>query len=74
MSHQKKLSDAQCARLQPLLPLPSNNLKIPYRQALGTWLYVLYQGCTWRGLASEFGNWHASSVQLNRWAKAGVLE
>ena len=31
-------------------------------------------GCTWRGLAAEFGHWHTIYVRLNRWAKAGVLE
>ena len=74
MSDQKKLSDAQYVRLQPLLPPPSNHLKIPHRQVLDAWLYVLYQGCTWRGLPREFGNWHTIYVRLNRWAKAGVLE
>ena len=74
MSEQKKLSDAQYARLQPLLPPPSNHLKIPHRQVLDAWLNVLYQGCTWRGLRREFGTWHTIYVRLNRWAKAGVLE
>ena len=35
---------------------------------------MLHQGCTWRGLPREFGNWHAIYMRLNRWAKAGVLE
>ncbi len=56
MSDQKKLSGAQYARLAPLLSPPSNHLKISHRQVLGAWPYVLYQGCTWRGLARELGN------------------
>ena len=74
MTDQKKLSDKQFARIERLLPPPSNHLKIPHRQVLDAWLYVYYQGCTWRGLPSEFGNWHTIYVRLNRWAKTGVLE
>lgn len=74
MTYQTTLSDAQYARIEPLLPRPGNHLKIPHRQVLDAWLYVYYQGCTWRGLPREFGNWHTIYVRLNRWAKAGVLE
>ena len=74
MTDQKKLPDAQYARIAPLLPPPSNHLKIPHRQVFDAWLYVLAQGCTWRGLPGEFGNWHTIYVRLNRWAKGGVLE
>lgn len=72
MSDENELSDAQHVRLVPLRPLPSNHLKTPHLQVLDAWLYVLYEGCTWRGLAREFGNWHTIYVRLNRRAKAGV--
>lgn len=74
MTYQTTLSDAQYARIERLLPRPGNHLKISHRQVLDAWLYVYYQGCTWRGLPREFGNWHTIYVRLNRWAKAGVLE
>ena len=35
---------------------------------------MLAQGCAWRGLPGEFGNWHTIYVRLHRWAKGGVLE
>ena len=73
MSDQKKLSDAQYARLDPLLP-PSSHFKIPHRHVLDARLCVHYQGFTRRGLPREFGSWHTIYVRLNRWAKAGVLE
>ena len=74
MTDQTRLSDAQYARIEPLLPARGNHVKISHRQALDAWLYVYYQGCTWRGLPREFGDWHTVYVRLNRWAKAGVLE
>jgi transposase len=37
-------------------------------------LYVVENGCKWRSLPSEFGNWHSIYVCFNRWSKGGVLE
>ena len=74
LTQQTTRSDAQYARLDRLLPLPGNHLEIPHHQVLDAWLYVYYQGCTWRGLPRESGNWHTIYVRLNRWAKAGLLE
>ena len=74
MTYQTTLSDEAYARIEPLLPARGNHVKIANRQVLDAWLYVYYQGCTWRGLPREFGNWHTIYVRLNRWAKAGVLE
>ena len=74
MTDQEKLTDAQYARVAPLPPPPGNHLKIPHRQALDAWLSVLAQGCAWRGLPGEFGNWHTIYVRRVRWAKGGVLE
>ena len=74
MSDQKKLCDAQYARLAPLLPPPSNHLKIPSCQRLDAHLYVLYQVRVWCGRPREVGNWHTIYVRFNRWAKACVLE
>ena len=68
-----ELTDAQYARIEPLLPTPRGSLQIPPRQVLNALLYVAKEGCTWRGLPAEFGNWHTIYVRLNRWAKQGVL-
>jgi len=46
-----------------------NNLTV-----LNALLYVLENGCKWRALPSEYGNWHTVYVRLNRWAKSGVLQ
>ena len=69
-----ELSDSQYERIASLLPKPRGSLGIPHRQALNALLYVAKEGCTWRGLPEQFGNWHTVYVRLNRWAKRGVLE
>ena len=69
-----ELSDAQYERIAPLLPKPRGSLSIPHRQALNALLYMAKEGCTWRGLPEQFGNWHTVYVRLNRWAKRGMVE
>ena len=41
---------------------------------LNALLYVLEQGCKWRGLPGCFGPWHTIYTRLNRWSKKGVIE
>jgi transposase len=36
-------------------------------------LYVLENGCKWRRLPKEFGNWHSIYTRMNRWSKNGTL-
>ena len=31
-------------------------------------------GCKWRSLPKEYGNWHVIYVRISRWAKKGILE
>ena len=37
-------------------------------------LYIVENGCKWRGLPKEYGDWHVIYVRINRWAKKGVLQ
>ncbi len=37
-------------------------------------LYLVENGCKWRGLPKEYGDWHVIYVRVNRWAKKGVLQ
>ena len=36
-------------------------------------LYIVENGCKWRSLPKEYGDWHVIYVRVNRWAKKGVL-
>ncbi|MDD3470640.1 MAG: transposase [Thermoguttaceae bacterium] len=36
-------------------------------------LYVVENGCKWRALPKEFGNWHTVYMRMCRWAENGVL-
>ena len=69
-----KLTESQYAFLLPLLPVQRGNVKIDNRQLLNALLYVVENGCKWRRLPKEFGNWHTIYMRLRRWAEQGVLE
>ena len=68
-----ELSDNQYAMLSPLLPVQRGNVKIHNRQLLNALLYIADNGCKWRRLPKEYGNWHTIYTRLRRWADNGVL-
>ena len=67
-----ELTQQQYEQLKDLLPRQRGNVKIDNRQVLSAILYVVEQGCKWRGLPERFGNWHTIYTRMNRWAKNGV--
>ena len=69
-----ELSDDQYAMLSPLLPVQRGNVRIHNRQLLNALLYITENGCKWRRLPKEYGNWHTIYTRLRRWADKGVLE
>ena len=68
------LTEEQFEKVKDQLPRQRGNVSMPNLQVLNAILYVAEQGCKWRGLPKEFGNWHTIYVRMNRWAKAGVLD
>ena len=69
-----QLTDAQWARIAPLMPTPRGNCKLPSRQVLEGWLFVTKEGCSWRALPERFGPWHTVYMRGRRWIDKGVLE
>jgi transposase len=69
-----KLNDKQYKRIERLLPKQRGNVKIGNRDMLNALIYRCKNGCSWRDMPKEFGNWHVVYVRFSRWAKNGVLE
>jgi transposase len=61
-------------RIADCLPRQRGNVSLTNLQLLNALLYVLENGCKWRGLPKEFGYWHTIYTRMNRWSKAGVLD
>ncbi len=69
-----KITNEQYEKIAKYLPVQRGNVKISNLQLINAILYVAENGCKWRALPKEYGNWHTVYVRLNRWSKNGVLE
>ena len=70
----KRLNENQYNLIKPYLPVQRGNVKISNLDLINAVLYVAENGCKWRSLPREFGNWHTIYTRLKRWAERGVLE
>ena len=70
----KILNKNQYNLIKPYLPVQRGNVKISNLDLINAVLYVAENGCKWRALPREFGNWHTIYTRLKRWAERGVLE
>ena len=69
-----EITQEQSERIQDCLPRQRGNVRVGNLTLLNARLYVLEQGCKWRGLPGLFGPWHTIYTRLNRWSKKGVIE
>ena len=69
-----KLTQKQYEKIEHCFPVHRKPAKISNLDALNAILYVLENGCKWRRLPKEYGDWHVLYMRMSRWAKNGVLE
>jgi len=69
-----KINKKQYQKIEKLLPIQRGNVKIDNYDMLNALIYRCKNGCSWRDLPKEFGNWHVIYMRFSRWAKNGVLE
>ena len=69
-----ELTEAQYRRIEDCLPCQRGNVSHDNLDVLNAILFVLKQGCKWRGLSKRFGNWHTIYTRMSRWSRAGVIE
>ena len=71
-----RLTSAQWARVQPLLPSASKKGGRPGKPArpmVEAMIWVLRTGAPWRDLPSAYGPWQSVYTRFSRWSAAGVL-
>jgi len=68
------LTIEQFDRIKGYLPVQRGNVKTENLTFIRALLYVAENGCKWRALPTEYGNWNSVYKKANRWAKSGVLE
>ena len=69
-----KIKKEQYEQIKECFPKQRKPAKISNLDVLNAVLYVVKNGCKWRSLPKEYGDWHVIYVRINRWAKKGVLE
>ena len=69
-----KLSEIEYSQISECFPKHRKPAKISNLDVLSAVLYLVENGCKWRGSPKEYGDWHVIYVRVNRWAKNGVLE
>lgn len=73
ISHME-ITKEQYERIQKYLPIQRGNVKLENLRLINAILYVTENGCKWRALPKEYGNWHTIYARMNRWSKSGVLQ
>jgi putative transposase len=71
------LTDAQWARLAPLLPPPKPGGRprsVDLREVLNGVLYRGREGCTWRALPHDLPPWGTVHAYFRRWRRDGTWE
>ena len=61
-------------KLKPILPVQRGNVTVENMTFINALLYICENGCKWRRLPKEYGNWHVIYKRYNRWVKAGVID
>ena len=64
----------QYKKIEKYLPKQRGNVSMHNLQLINAILYIAENGCKWRALPKEYGNWHTIYVRMNRWSKNGVLQ
>ena len=68
------MTKEQYQRIEPYLPVQRGNVEIDNITFVNAILYVVENGCKWRGLPKQFGKWNSVYQRCRRWARSGVLQ
>ena len=59
--------------MEYILPVQRGNVAIDNMTFINALLYICENGCKWRRMPKEYGNWHVIYKRYNRWVKAGII-
>lgn len=80
-SYPSDISDAQWAKIEPLLPHPKSNSQIGgrprttnIREVVNALFYLARSGCAWRMLPHDFPDWKLVHFYFDAWQNDGTWE
>jgi transposase len=68
-----EIKNEEYEKIKHILPVQRGNVTIDNVTLINALLYICENGCKWRKLPKEYGNWHVIYKRLNRWVKDGVI-
>jgi transposase len=68
-----KLTLEAFSLIEPYFPRQRGNVRVSNYDFVNAILYIVENGCKWRALPKEYGDWHTIYVRMNRWSKNGTL-
>lgn len=69
-----KITEKQFEKIQAYFPVQRGNVKISNYDFINAILYIAENGCKWRALPKEYGNWNSIYKRFNRWVTNGVIQ
>lgn len=69
-----QLPDALWERVRTIIEPKPRKRKHPLQLILSGIIYLLSNGCKWRSLPPQYGDYRLLWYYLNRWAVYGLLE
>ena len=69
-----ELTKKQFVKIEHLMPVARKPATISNYQFLCALLYIIENGCKWRALPKEYGNWHSVYMKFSRWSKNGTIQ
>ena len=69
-----ELTKKQFKKIEHLMPTQRKKSTISNYDFMRALLYIIENGCKWRALPKEYGNWHTIYVRFNRWSKNGTID
>jgi len=69
-----EITEETYGKIRHALPVQRGRVTIQNIAFINALLYVCENGCKWRRLPKEYGNWHVIYKRFNRWAKDGIIE
>ena len=68
------ITQPQFERINRHFPIQRGNVKTDNLDFVNALLYLVENGCKWRALPKQYGNWATIYKKFNRWAKNGVIQ
>ena len=69
-----EINEGTCGKIRHILPVQRGRVAVQNITFIRALLYICENGCKWRRLPKEYGNWHVIYKRFNRWVKDGIIE